>query len=141
MFGLQAALSCSLISMFNRKSSGSPRVNRCHKLRELGDTRRVLRCPGRGVWTRFISAEIVGIATFMGDSSENQHRLSLKKPDKTDIKTHSKLLPPPTLRGKEARNTGGSKSPGRHNAIYARSHPVRTKNTLCLTQRAFCVTC
>jgi hypothetical protein len=30
----------------------------------------------------------------MGDSSEIQRRLSLEKPDKTDIKTHNKLLAP-----------------------------------------------
>jgi len=67
---------------------------RCHKLRESGDTRRVLRCPGLGVWTRFISPEIVVIDPFIGDSSEIQRCLSLKKPDKTDIKTHNKLLAP-----------------------------------------------
>ena len=67
---------------------------RCHKLRESGDTRRVLRCPGLGVWTGFKSAEIVVIDPFMADSSENQRHLSLKKADKTDIKAHNKLLAP-----------------------------------------------
>ncbi|MBL4810697.1 MAG: hypothetical protein JKY43_11645 [Phycisphaerales bacterium] len=71
---------------------------RCHKLRELGDTRRILRCPGLGVWTGLISLEIVVIDPFMGDSSEIQRHLSLKKADKTDIKTHNKLLAPHGMR-------------------------------------------
>ena len=65
-----------------------------------------LRCPNFGVWRRFISPEIVDIASFLGDSSEIQRRFLLTQAGKGDINAHTKLLAP-TVRGTEAPKTGG----------------------------------